>query len=203
LSTKTQLLEQHHLIPTKEGLAVNLATAVQYHLDEAKAGKVYEEVGEEYSEKLIEPAAASIIRSLTSVVEAKALYTDGREEIQRNMTAKLRDTLNPRGVIVEGVYLKEVILPEQLQNSIELKAQAEQDSKRMEFKLEQERLEAERKSIEAEGIANFQRIVSEGISDQLLKWKAVEATIELANSNNSKVVVMGNGQNDLPVLLNG
>lgn len=164
---------------------------------------MYRDVGTDYATKLIAPAASSIIRSLTAEVEAKALYTSGRDEIQLAMKESLTVSLEGRGVVIEGVFLKDVVLPDQLQDSIELKAQAEQESERMKFQLEQEKLEAERKTIEAQGIADFQRIVSEGISEQLLKWKAIEATLELANSDNAKMIVMGNGQQDLPVLLNG
>jgi len=102
---------------------------------------------------------------------------------------------------LEDVLLKAIKLPTQLTSAIEVKAQAEQESARMEFVLTKEKQEAERKQIEAEGIAGFQKIVSEGISEQLLAWKGIEATEKLAESSNSKVVIMGNGKNDLPVIL--
>ena len=110
-------------------------------------------------------------------------------------------SLGPRGIIVEDVLLKDVELPSELSKSIELKAKAEQDAARMEFVLQKERQEADRKSIEAEGIAAFQRIVSEGISPNLLMWKGIEATEKLAESPNSKIVIMGNSGESLPVLL--
>ena len=217
---KTQLLSQHHVTPTTEGLSVQLDTTIQYRLDKDNADKVYLDVGEDYAEKLIAPASSSILRSLTSEKEAKALYTSGRSEIQSAMQDRLTEILSPRGIIIEAVLLQGIVLPDQLRQSIELKAQSEQEVARMEFKMEQERLEAQqeseragfrveqerleaqRKAAEAEGIAEFQRIVSEGISENLIKWKALEATLELAKSDNSKLIFMGNGQNDLPVLLN-
>jgi prohibitin 1 len=221
MSGKTQLLSQRHSIPTKEGLTVQLDTSIQYRLDKEFADVLYRDVGEDYAVKLIAPASSSIIRSLTSEQEAKALYTSGRFQIQSAMEEQLKATLDPRGVIIEAVLLQGVVLPAQLRESIELKAQTEQEVLRMEFRMQQERLEAqqeneragfrvemerlesERKAVEAQGIAEFQRIVSEGISESLLKWKGIEATLELATSDNAKLVVMGNGQNDLPVLLNG
>merc|ERR1712028_124778 len=115
--------------------------------------------------------------------------------------AELDSKLRPRGIILEDVLLKGIKLPKQLINAIELKAQAEQESARMEFVLTKEKQEADRKKIEAEGISSFQRIVSEGISTQLLQWKGIEATEKLAMSDNSKIVVMGNTKNSLPVLL--
>ena len=221
MSGKTQLLQQRHIIPTIEGLSVELDTTIQYRLDKDTADIVYRDVGKDYANKLIAPKSSSIIRSLTSEKEAKALYTNGRGDIQTSMEQQLQDALLPRGIIIEAVLLQGIVLPEQLRKSIELKAQTEQEVARMEFEMEKERLEAkqenermgfrveqeklesQRKAVEAQGIADFQRIVSEGIDTNVLKWKAIEATLELSKSNNSKLVVMGNGGNDLPVLLNG
>merc|ERR1712167_305167 len=117
------------------------------------------------------------------------------------MGEELRAKLTARGIILEDVLLKGIKLPKQLTDSIELKAQAEQESARMEFVLSKEKQEAERKKLEASGIAAFQRIVSEGISPQLLQWKGIEATEKLAQSTNSKIVVMGNTKDSLPVLM--
>merc|ERR1712100_114136 len=117
----------------------------------------------------------------------KALYTSGRDELQRELKAELADALKTRGIIVEDFLLKAIKLPDQLVRAIELKAQAEQ--------------EAERKKIEAQGIADFQKIVSDGISPNLLKWKGIEATEKLAKSPNSKIVIMGNSKDSLPVIL--
>merc|ERR1711865_246838 len=105
------------------------------------------------------------------------------------------------GIILEDVLLKGIKLPKQLINTIELKAQAEQESARMEFVLTKEKQEAERKKVEASGISSFQKVVSEGISPALLQWKGIEATEKLAASNNAKIVVMGNSKDSLPVLL--
>ena len=109
--------------------------------------------------------------------------------------------LGPRGIVIEDVLLKDIGLPEQLSKSIELKVQAEQESARMVFVLQKEEQEAKRKAIEAGGVADFQRIVSQGISPELLKWKGIEATEKFANSPNTKIVIMGNGGDSLPVIL--
>merc|ERR1711904_461547 len=132
-----------------------------------------------------------------------ALYTSGRSEIQRKLKAEMIAVLEPRGIVLEDVLLKAIVLPNQLIHSIELKAQAEQDAARMEFVLQKERQEAERKTIEAHGIAQFQHIVSEGISPALLQWKGIEATEKLSESRNSKIVIMGNTKDSLPVILGG
>merc|ERR1712196_256489 len=117
------------------------------------------------------------------------------------LKVELVQKLQPRGVVIEDVLLKGIKLPKQLTDAIELKAKAEQEAARMEFVIQKERQEADRKKIEAGGIASFQHIVSEGISEQLLQWKGIEATEALAQSPNSKIVVMGNSKSSLPVLL--
>jgi prohibitin 1 len=200
-SAKIQKNEASHLVPTKEGLAVTLDTAVLFRIDPAKVSDMYQTVGTDYVEKLIEPEAASAVRGLTSESEAKALYSSGRSMIQDTVKAELEMKLMPRGIIIEDVLLKDIHLPNELSKSIESKVQAEQDAARMYFVLQKEEQEAQRKSIEARGIAEFQRIVSEGISPHLLAWKGIEATQEFARSPNSKIVFVGNGAKDLPVIL--
>jgi len=170
-------------------------------LDAGEGGHIFRGVGVNYKEILIEPEAASAIRGLTSESDAKALYTSGRNVMQEALKEELVLSLGPRGIIIEDVLLKDVELPEELTKSIELKAKAEQDAFRMQFVLQKEKQEADRKAIEAEGIANFQKIVSQGISPQYLKWKGIEATEKLVESRNAKLVIMGNSQNGLPVLL--
>mmetsp|Transcript_39055 Transcript_39055/g.70340 ORF Transcript_39055/g.70340 Transcript_39055/m.70340 type:complete len:170 (-) Transcript_39055:60-569(-) len=167
------------------------------------AGHLYQNVGMDYSKVLIEPEAASVIRGFTSESDAKALYSSGRHKIQDAVKEELDKTLRKKGIIIENVMLKDLKLPESLSESIELKAQAEQESGRMEFVLTREKQEAERKAIEAQGIADFQRIVSQGISEQTLMWKGIEATEKLIDSPNAKIIMMGNSKGDLPVILNG
>lgn len=135
--------------------------------------------------------------------DAKALYSSGRHEIQDKVREELDQTLRKMGIIIESVMLKDLELPESLSKAIEQKAKAEQESVMMEFVLTKEKQEAERKAIEARGIADFQKIVSEGISDQTLRWKGIEATEKLVSSPNAKIIIMGNGKGDLPVILNG
>lgn len=201
LSTKTTLLEQSNFVPTKEGLTVELDTAILYRLAPDSATSLYGSVGRGYRDKLIAPEASSAVRGLTSESEAKALYTSGRTEIQNKLKSELRNNLSPRGIVIEDVLLKAVILPKDLSASIEEKARAEQESARMEFVLKKETQEAQRKAIEAEGIAEFQNIVSKGITPSLLQWKGIEATEKIAESPNSKVIIIGNNKGLLPVIL--
>ena len=167
------------------------------------AGELYKNVGVDYQKVLIQPEAASVIRGLTSESDAKALYSSGKHKIQDAVKEELDKSLGDKGIIIENVMLKDLELPESLSKAIELKAQAEQESARMEFILTRETQEAERKAIEAQGIADFQRIVSEGITDATLQWKGIEATEKLVESPNEKIIIIGNSKGDLPVIFNG
>ena len=201
LSVQTQSLKESANVPSNEGLILALDTSLLFRLDKNKAAFVYQTVGDNYAEKIVEPTLRAAIRASTSAHTANALYTNARELVQQQIQDELTAQLAPRGVIVENVLLRDVQLPAMLKGSIEAKQQAEQDALRMSFILQKEKQEAERKRIEAQGIADFQRIVATGISPQLLEWKGIEATEKLATSSNAKVVIIGNPKNGLPLVL--
>ncbi len=201
LSIQTQSVKESANVPSNEGLILALDTSLLFRLDKDKAAFVFQTVGDNYAEKIVEPTLRAAIRASTSAHSANALYTNARELVQQQIQDELRAQLAPRGVIVENVLLRDVQLPAMLKGSIEAKQQAEQDALRMSFILQKEKQEAERKRIEAQGIADFQRIVATGISAQLLEWKGIEATEKLAASSNAKVVIIGNPKNGLPLVL--
>jgi regulator of protease activity HflC (stomatin/prohibitin superfamily) len=201
LSVQTQSVKESANVPSNEGLILALDTSLLFRLDKDKAAFVYQTVGDNYAEKIVEPTLRAAIRASTSAHSANALYTNARELVQQQIQDELKAQLAPRGVIVENVLLRDVQLPAMLKGSIEAKQQAEQDALRMSFILQKEKQEAERKRIEAQGIADFQKIVATGISPQLLEWKGIEATEKLAASSNAKVVIIGNPKNGLPLVL--
>ena len=201
LSVQTQSVKESANVPSNEGLILALDTSLLFRLDRSKAAQVFQTVGENYAEKIVEPTLRAAIRASTSSHTANALYTNARELVQQQIQDELTTQLAARGVIVEAVLLRDVQLPAMLKGSIEAKQQAEQDALRMSFILQKEKQEAERKRIEAQGIADFQKIVAQGISPQLLEWKGIEATEKLALSTNTKVVVIGNPKNGLPLVL--
>jgi prohibitin 1 len=201
LSVQTQSVKESANVPSNEGLILALDTSLLFRLDKSKAAYVFQTVGSNYAEKIVEPTLRAAIRASTSAHSANALYTNARELVQQQIQDELTTQLAPRGVIVENVLLRDVQLPAMLKGSIEAKQQAEQDALRMSFILQKEKQEAERKRIEAQGIADFQKIVAQGISAQLLEWKGIEATEKLATSTNSKVVIIGNAKNGLPLVL--
>jgi regulator of protease activity HflC (stomatin/prohibitin superfamily) len=201
MSIQTQAVKESANVPSNEGLILALDTSLLFHLDRTKAAEVFQKVGSDYAEKIVEPTLRAAIRASTSAHTANALYTNARELVQQQIQEELTAQLAPRGVIVENVLLRDVQLPAMLKGSIEAKQQAEQDALRMSFILQKEKQEAERKRIEAQGIADFQKIVAQGISAQLLEWKGIEATEKLAASANAKIVVVGNPKNGLPLIL--
>jgi prohibitin 1 len=201
LSVQTQSVKESANVPSNEGLILALDTSLLFRLDKTKAAYVYQTVGDNYAEKIVEPTLRAAIRASTSAHSANALYTNARELVQQQIQDELTAQLAPRGVIVENVLLRDVQLPAMLKGSIEAKQQAEQDALRMSFILQKEKQEAERKRIEAQGIADFQKIVAQGISPQLLEWKGIEATEKLATSTNAKIVIVGNTKNGLPLVL--
>jgi len=201
LSVQTQSVKESANVPSNEGLILALDTSLLYHLDRGKAAYVFQTIGPDYPSKVIEPNLRAAIRAATSAHTANALYTNARELVQTQIQDELTKELSARGVIVESVLLRDVQLPAMLKSSIEAKQQAEQDALRMSFILQKEKQEAERKRIEAQGIADFQKIVAQGISAQLLEWKGIEATEKLASSTNAKVVIVGNSKNGLPLVL--
>ncbi len=201
LSIQTHEVKESANVPSNEGLILALDTSLLFHLDRTKAAYVYQNIHGDYVNTIIEPILRSAVRAATSAHSANALYTNARDLVQQQIQDDLTKELAPRGVVVESVLLRDVQLPPMLKSSIEAKQQAEQDALRMSFILQKEKQEAERKRIEAQGISDFQKIVAQGISSQLLEWKGIEATEKLATSNNTKVVVIGNPKNGLPLVL--
>src|SRR5688572_431725 len=201
MSVRTQELTEKASVPSSEGLVVNLDTSLLFRLDHNKAADVLRTIQPPYQTTVVEPTLRSTIRSITAAHSANALYSSAREKVSQEIFGELERELGKRGIIVENVLLRDIQLPAALKQSIELKQQAEQESLAMSFKLQKEKQEAERKRIEAQGIKDFQQIVSQGIDERLLRWKGIEATEKLASSNNTKIVVIGSSRDGLPLIL--
>jgi len=203
MSIRTQEIKESASVPSAEGLVMNLDTSLIYHLDPEKASAVYQKIGPNYLNVFIEPNLRAAIREATASHTANALYSGERELVAKQIRDQLTTLLGQRGILVESILLRDIQLPQTLKTSIETKQQAEQEALAMSFRLQKEKQEAERKRIEAAGIRDFQQIVAQGISPQLLEWKGIEATENLAKSANAKVVVIGNPKNGLPLILGG
>ncbi len=199
---QTQEHKETMQVLSREGLTIGLEISVLYRLNPDSAGRVYKTVaGGDYETIILIPQFRSISRSVTASFQASALYSTERERLGVAIQEELARTVAPRGVTIESTPLRNVALPTQLTEAIEQKQRADQESQRMEFILTKEKQEADRKRIEAKGIADFQAIVAAGISDQLLRWKGIEATEKLANSANTKVIIVGAGKDGLPIIL--
>ena len=201
-STQTQEHKESMQVLSREGLTIGLELSVLYRLNPDSAARVYKTIiGGDYETIVLIPQFRSISRAVTASFAASALYSTERERLGMMIQEELAKTIAPRGVTVESTPLRNVALPTQLTEAIEQKQRADQESQRMEFILTKEKQEADRKRIEAKGIADFQTIVAAGISEQLLRWKGIEATEKLANSQNTKVIIVGAGKDGLPVIL--
>ena len=201
MSIQTQTIKESASVPSSEGLVMNLDTSLIYHVNPDKAAEVFQKIGANYEAVVVEPTLRAAIREATASHTANALYTGEREMVAKQISEQLTAQLNLRGLLVESVLLRDIQLPQTLKASIEAKQQAEQEALAMNFRLQKEKQEAERKRIEAAGIRDFQQIVAQGISTQLLEWKGIEATELLSKSPNTKVVVIGNPKNGLPLIL--
>ena len=201
LSIQTQTLKESASVPSSEGLMMSLDTSLIYHLNPDRAAEVFQKIGSDYETVVVEPTLRSAIREATASHTANALYTGEREMVAKQIYDQVSAQLNQRGLMVESVLLRDIQLPATLKAAIEAKQQAEQESLAMNFRLQKETQEAQRKRIEAAGVRDFQQIVAQGITPSLLEWKGIEATENLAKSPNAKVVVIGNSKNGLPLIL--
>jgi regulator of protease activity HflC (stomatin/prohibitin superfamily) len=203
MSVQTQEIKEQADVPSKEGLILNLEVSLLFQLDPSKAVDIYKTVGQDYVGTIVEPQFRSAIREITASYEAKALYSAEREKISGEILGLFKRIAGERGIMVQQVLLRKIGLPPVVANAIQEKLRREQEAEQMKFVLQKEQQEAERKRIEAQGIADFQKIVAAGISSQLLEWKGIEATEKLAQSPNTKIVVIGNPKSGLPIILSG
>jgi len=188
VSTQTENLELTLSLPSKEGLSIVSQISILYHVQGEKVPNIVQDLGLEF-----EPVISSIFRSSSSDVcskyFAKDMHSGMRANIEEAIEVRMNEILEERGIIIEAVLLKSIQLPQGLANSIEQKLQAEQDAMRMQFVLEQEKLEAKRRIIEAEGVRDAQKILAEGLSNEILEFKSIEAFLELAKSDNAKIII--------------
>ena len=195
---------------SSDGVVLTLNVSVVYKLVDADAPWVYRHLGADYADNLVRSAARSAVPDSTSQYSFEEAYSSKRaemaERIRTRMNASIAEILRQypgfsgSGVVIQQVFIREVKPSPQLLTAIEQKMTAQQQAQQMDFTLEKERKEAQRKAIEAQGIQDFQNIVTKGITEQLLKWKGIEATEKLASSPNAKVVIVG-GKDGLPVIL--
>jgi regulator of protease activity HflC (stomatin/prohibitin superfamily) len=199
-STRLKDIKETVDTTSKEGLSLKLDVSLQYKINPQKAGEIYQNLGTNEQEIIIS-RFRSIIRQTTARYEAGAIYSEKRQEVAQKLHQEVSDRLSPLGFTVEETLLRNVIMPEKIQAAIQQKLEAQQASQQIDFETEKTRKEANRKKIEAQGIAETQKILSQSLSEQVLRLKAIEATEKLANSQNSKVIVIGGGKDNMPLIL--
>jgi prohibitin 1 len=198
---REQQLEEEMKVLSSNGLNINVDITVRVHPDYANLGYLHEEFGTNYISSLVRPEVRSSVRNIIGRFTPEELYSTRRDEVQASIQQDLEETLENNYVVLRATLIRDIELPEKVKTAIEEKIQAEQLALKYEYILEQERKEAERKIIEAEAKAEANRILSASLSENILRDKGIDATLELANSQNSKVIIVGSGESGLPLIL--
>ncbi|HEX4876445.1 MAG TPA: prohibitin family protein [Chitinophagaceae bacterium] len=184
---------------TADGLEVTIDLTVLYKLIPSDAPRLVRETGEDYTDKIVRPLTRTKIRDNAVYYDAVSLYSAKRDEFQQRIFKSIEEDFKKRGLVLEQLLVRNITLPASVKATIEQKINAEQDAQKMQFVLLKEKQEAERKRVEAQGIADYQRIINSGLTDQQLQYEQIKAYLELAKSPNAKVIVMGKG--NTPVIL--
>jgi len=196
-----QLFETMKVL-SQDGLDIKLDASIWFQPVVKDLAKLHKYRGRNYVDDVLKPAVRSATRAVVGRYTPEQIYSTKREAIQQEIYDETKKLLKNQFVQLNKILVRDVTLPPTIKTAIERKLKQQQEALEYEFKLQKEKKEAERKRIEAEGIRDFQHIVTEGISDKLLRWKGIEATLKLAESNNSKVIVIGSGKDGLPIILN-
>jgi len=186
-------------LPSKEGLNVAAEISILYHVKEGSVIDIINNVGVSYERTLILSTFRSASADICAKFYAKDMHSGKRAQIETEIKNEMADVLEGRGFVIESILLKSIKLPSGLYSAIEGKLEAEQQAQQMEFVLQRETKEAERKRIEAEGIRDAQNIIKEGITDANIEWKSLEVLRELSSSPNAKIIIT---DGKTPVLIN-
>ena len=184
---------------SNDGLVVVLDLTVLYRVIPNEAPKILKGIGESYTDKIVRPVTRTRIRDNAVYYDAVALYSTKRNEFQQRIFKSIEADFKSRGLVLEQLLIRNINLPESVKKTIESKINAEQDAQKMTFVLQKEKQEAERKRVEAQGIADYQRIISLGLTDKQLQYEQIKAQKEIATSPNTKIIFMGKGS--APVIL--
>ncbi len=183
-----------------DGLEVSIDLSVLYRVIPDEAPRILQEIGADYRDKIVRPITRTKIRDNAVYYDAVALYSSKRDEFQTRIFNSIEKDFKSRGLVLEQLLVRNITLPASVKASIESKINAEQEAQKMQFVLQKEKQEAERKRVEAQGIADYQRIISSGLTDKQLQYETIKANLELAKSPNSKVIVMGK---NTPLIIDG
>ncbi|NEU09307.1 prohibitin family protein [Flavihumibacter sp. R14] len=185
-----------------DGLEVVIDMSVLFRVKAASAPTIFREIGTDYLDKVVRPISRTAIRDNAVAYDAVALFSSKRDEFQAKIFNTINKSFSARGLELEQLLVRNITLPASVKTTIESKINAEQEAQKMTFVLQKERQEAERKRVEAQGIADYQRILSTGLSDKQLQYESIKAQKEIALSPNAKVIIMGNTKG-APIILGG
>ncbi len=186
---------------TADGLEVTIDLTVLYRVVDDQAPRLIREVGRDYKDKIVRPITRTKIRDNAVYYDAVALYSSKRDTFQMRIYSSIEGDFKKRGLILEQLLIRNITLPASVKASIESKINAEQEAQKMQFVLQKERQEADRKRVEAQGIADYQKIISSGLGDKQLQYESIKANLELAKSNNAKIIILGKGNS--PLIIDG
>ncbi|WP_416442083.1 prohibitin family protein [Leeuwenhoekiella sp. A16] len=199
---RQELFEKMNVL-SSNGLDIKLDASIWYQPDAKDLGKLHQEIGEDYVDRILLPTVRSAARSVVGRYTPEQLYSSKRDAIQAEIYEETRKIIKNQYIILDEVLVRDVTLPPTIKTAIERKLKQEQESLEYEFRLVSAQKEAQRQIIQAQGKSDANRILSQSLNDQILKDKGIEATLELAKSPNSKVVVIGAGDSGLPLILGG
>jgi len=185
---------------SSDGLEVTIDLSVLYRVNPAKAPYILQNIGENYQDKIVRPVTRTAIRDNAVNYQAVDLYSTKREEFQFKINKTITDNFAKNGLEVQQILVRNITLPATVRASIESKIQAEQDAQKMQFVLQKEHQEADRKRVEAQGIADYQKILSTGLTAQQLEYQSILAQKEIALSPNTKIIIIGGGKST-PIML--
>lgn len=200
METRTQEVKESLSVPTKEGLIAKLDVSILYKINPAKADEIYSTLGVKYSEVVVVPTMRNVVRDVIANYGSEDLYSANRAKMASDMMTQLEKAYDQRGIILENVLLRDVSLPEKVTHAIETKIEAKQAAEQMEYTLQKETQEAERKRVEAKGIADAQTIISKSLTQEYLQWRYITTLEELANSKNTTFVITPLDQKLTPLL---
>ena len=199
--TSEQTNDETMDINDKNGLAIHVDVTIRYYPEPAKIGYIYEKFKQDYKNTVVIPEMRSMTRQVMARYTAEEIYSTKRAEVENTIISETEKVLSANHVTTTAVLIRSIKLPDQIRAAIENKLQQEQEALAYQFRLEKEKSEAERKRIAAEGESRANNIINNSLSDNLLKMRGIEATLELAKSPNSKVVIIGSSKDGLPMIL--
>ncbi|WP_461534143.1 prohibitin family protein [Sinomicrobium sp.] len=198
---RQQELSEKMLVLSSNGLEIGVDATAWHQPSYDQLGSLHREKGEQYVDRVIRPAIRSAVRSVVGRYTPEQLYSSKRDVIQNEIQEETKKILDEQYVQLNEVLVRDITLPATIKAAIETKLRQEQESLEYEFRIEKAEKEAERQRIEAEGKANANRILNASLTDQILREKGIQATLELSRSDNAKVIVIGSGKDGTPIIL--